>query len=100
MNNTDKSRLGNISAELQDEDELGVDLDQYRVDYARKKRLRFEFDAIKGEILGNDSCCWSRANEAAMSASVPAKKPLDKLGIFCGRSAAVIGFVQLHKGER
>ena len=91
MNNTDKSRLGNISVEL--EDELGVDLDQY----ARKKRLRFEFDAIKGEILGNDSCCWSRANEAAMS--VAAKKPLDKLGFFCGRSA-VIGFVQLHKGER
>ena len=94
MNNTDKLRLGNISVEL----ELGVDSDQYRVDYARKKRLRFEFDAIKGEILGNDSCCWSSANEAAMS--VPAKKPLDKLGIFCGRSAAVIGFVQLHEGER
>ena len=96
MNNTDKLRLGNIRVELEDEEELGVDLDHY----ARKKRLRFEFDAIKGEILGNDSCCWSKANEAAMSASVPAKKPLDKLGIFCGRSAAVIGFVQLHKRER
>lgn len=101
MNNTDKLRLGNIRVELEDEEELGVDLDHY----ARKKRLRFEFDAIKGDILGNDSCCWSKANEAAMSAhvrvaSVPAKKPLDKLGIFCGRSAAVIGFVQLHKGER
>ena len=70
MKNTDKLRLGNIGVELEDVDELGVDSDQYRVDYARKKRLRFEFDAIKGEILGNDSCCWSSANEAAAMSAV------------------------------
>ena len=48
--------------------------------------FRFECDAIKGEILGwsgmTRSCCWSEANEQ----SAFPKKPLDKLGIFCGPS--------------